>query len=112
MGCGGLLAVFTVHAHAYFLQNFLDHQQLRGNVFVTFARFFPDVAQVFAAGGAVFFFFGQIVFDPFALQMQRQGASSPRAACFCVPACASTGGRMIVLFCFCCGFRSVEFLSE
>jgi hypothetical protein len=57
--------------------NFLDHQQLRGNVFVTFARFFPDVAQVFAAGGAVFFFFGQIVFDPFALQMRRAFLTMP-----------------------------------
>ena len=64
--------------------NVLDHQQLRGNIFVAFARFFTNVAQVFTAGGAVFFFFGQIVFNSFALQMRRQGTSSPRAACFCI----------------------------
>ena len=91
MGCDGLLAVFTVQAQRVFFADVLDYQKLRRNVFVAFAGLFSDQAQILIAAVAVLFFLPQIVRDPLAFQLWRQGPPSTRAAFVFV--LATAGGR-------------------
>jgi len=60
--------------------NVFDHQHLRRNVFVALADFLADLPQVFVAGLAVLFAFGQIVHDAFALQMPGNRTATARVA--------------------------------
>ena len=60
------------------------------------------------------FFFRQIVLDPFALQMRRQGPASSRTACLLGPRPApepdDRSSSLVVVFWR--GFRTLEFLSR
>src|SRR6185437_362237 len=61
-----------------FPANVLDHDELRGDVFVAFAGLFAELAQILAAGRAMLFGLVQIVDDAFPLQVPRQWTTATR----------------------------------
>src|SRR5436309_2990588 len=61
-----------------FLAHILDDGQLRRNIFIALTGLFPDGPQILLAGGAVLFFFRQIMQDALALEMPRKRLSAAR----------------------------------
>jgi len=76
IGCGGFVAVFTVHSQAYLRRTFLDHSQGSRHELVPLAGLLCDQPHVLAATLAVLFSFSQVVDDSLANYIPRQRLAS------------------------------------
>src|ERR1017187_8808619 len=76
-GLRGLSGRLHCACASVLLAGIFNHQHPRRYIFVAFADFFSDAAQIFVALSAVFVFFSQVIDKAFPLQMARQWLASP-----------------------------------